>query len=157
MDYNILYVFKTEKNIENNISDKIIFLVYSILLANAFLNSNIVLYTDMNGMYVFSMLPIDVKIQFNRNIDEMIKTVKEKQKEPYLLLNYNNHLKENLRYNNNIKLRQKGLEINIDDENFENVDVNTIKKRLKTLFKFLIMTNLLNRINYNIIMITGYY
>ncbi|HPC09475.1 MAG TPA: hypothetical protein PLN85_00175 [archaeon] len=146
MDYNILYVFKTEKNIENNISDKIIFLVYSILLANAFLNSNIVLYTDMNGMYVFSMLPIDVKIQFNRNIDEMIKTVKEKQKEPYLLLNYNNHLKENLRYNNNIKLRQKGLEINIDDENFENVDVNTIKKRLKTLLNFN-YDELLNRIN----------
>ena len=85
MDYNILYVFKTEKNIENNISDKIIFLVYSILLANAFLNSNIVLYTDMNGMYVFSMLPIDVKIQFNRNIDEMIKTVKEKQKKIFII------------------------------------------------------------------------
>lgn len=87
------YLIKIEDGDE--IKNKIIKLLYNVLLANAYLSDNITLYTDFDGMSIFSIISIEKHIIYSKSIDDFNEKMLNIQKKPFLILNDNQFLLPN--------------------------------------------------------------
>jgi len=117
-------------------------LLYSILTANAYLDYNINIFTDFDGMIVLSSLPLNIKIIYGNTFDKFRNNVSKHIDYDYKLLNKDIHFKPQVF---NIKnYLDKNNEINSDLIN--KLTVNEIKKEMKDISE-----ELYNKINNNLL------
>ena len=134
--------------IENRevIKIKIINLLYNMMLVNAYLTDDIVLYTDFDGMSIFSILSIEKRIVYSKSIEDFNEKMLSIQKKPFLILNDNQFLlpinKHEERY---YHLNNGNSVLNTNAIN-TNVDINYIDKYLNEMLGD-VYDKFLNRIN----------
>lgn len=146
----IIYIipFKILKSTNNHdtIKQKLIDLLYSMLLVNTYYSDDITIYTDFDGMSIYSILPFNIEIVNSTTIDTIYDIVKKKQKSQYLILNEKVILKPIDDINNNYVLMKFGkpeLNPNLIETN---IDSNLIYNELNYVLDSTFI-RFLNRIN----------
>lgn len=103
MKINVVYSLPLNHliKIENGdeVKNKIIKLLYNMLLVNTYLSDDITLYTDFDGMSIFSIISIEKHIIYSKSIDDFNAKMLNIQKKPYLILNDNQFLLPNNGHN----------------------------------------------------------
>lgn len=109
---------------KSELKSKIVGMLYSMLLVNAYLDDDITIYTDFDGLSIFSILPFNTCLINSTSLDNFNEIVLNKQMGQYLLINDNQYLmqidcKGNYCYliNNKFYLNSQTFNSDIDIKN----------------------------------------
>ena len=144
MNVKVIYIAPIKFLNRNDVQEYVLSLIYSTLLVNAHLSDDIEIYTDLNGMSIFSILPYNLKLINSNNIDDFNTCVIKKQVGYYLLLKHNDYIKSKKKYFGVYYFITDGLKLN--EMSLNTVSFDEINEYLKDCLGNT-YNRLINRIN----------